>query len=302
MRISRHYIALLASALIAANGECQNPEIPGRDLLAFPVGLIAEAGALPNVFGGGFWNPASTRLPDGSRWRLSAAAISTPSDLSVNAHAGAVSGTWQGSTITASIVRASVPGLVRTESDPLTVSADLPYSTFVTSLGIARAYGSHLTWGVAGRVRTGQIELKKSAAVSVDAGFVADHLTRFDLRVGASTFLASPWSRGSELATYLAGADARLIQRDSVRSVRVGMSAASTQFGGSEQFAYLSARYGAWEGRAGPARTTAHGSVNIRARMAVTIHYAGYAIGVAREGTPNGLAPSYQFALSSLLR
>lgn len=302
MRISRYSIVLLASVIGASGGNCQNKEIPARDLLAFPVGLIAEPGALPSVFAGGFWNPAATRLPDGAVWRVSAAAMNTPSDVSVNAHAGAVSRAWRGSTITLSVLRAAVSGLVRTDSDPLTVATDLQYSTLVTSVGVARSYGSHLTWGLAGRVRAGQMEFERRTALSVDGGLLAEHLTSYDLRLGASTFLASPWSHGAERATYLLAADARVIRGDSGRAVRVGVSAASTQLGAAEQFAYVSARYGAWEGRGGAVRTTAYGDVNVRARIAVTMHFGGYAIGVAREGSPNGLAPSYQFALSSLLR
>src|ERR1035437_11111193 len=50
----------------------QSGEIPGRDLLTFPIGLVAESAALGTTAGSGLWNPATALLPDGFRWRLSA--------------------------------------------------------------------------------------------------------------------------------------------------------------------------------------------------------------------------------------
>jgi len=301
VRISLYCMALALTVARPSSGGCQSAEVPGRELLAFPVGLVAEPGALPGMFGGGFWNPAAARVPDGSRWRLSAAAMSTPADVSVNAHAGAISGDWRGSTITLSVVRASVAGLVRTESDPLTITSDLQYSTMVTSVGFARRLRPNVMWGVAARVRTGQIEVDHRTAVSLDAGFTAEHLTRFDARVGASTFLASPWSRGAEHETLVAGADVRVVHADSDRVVRVGIAASSTQGAGSEQFLFASARYRVWEVRGGPVRTMAYGDVNLRSRLGVALHFGGYAVGVARESAPGGIGPSYQFVLGSLL-
>ena len=66
--------------------------------------------------------------------------------------------------------------------------------------------------------------------------------------------------------------------------------------------AFASGRYGVWELRGGPVRTFAYGDDNLRTRLAVAIHYAGYAVGLAREGSPNGLGPNYQFVLSSVIR
>lgn len=295
---------MLLSALLAlpCAGQCQNAEIPGRELLRFPLGLVAEPAALPGMFNGGFWNPAAALLPEGATWRLSAGAMSTPSDVSVKADAGAITGLWRGSSLTLSVVRASVTGLVRTESDPLALAYDLPYSTTVTSFGIARALRPNIVWGVATRLRTGRIDFDRGAAISIDGGIVADHLTRFDARVGASTFLASPWSHGKEHASFLTGADARIARVDSARFVRAGISVTATQDGDAEQFVYASGRYLAWEVRGGPVRTAVNGAENYRARLAIGVHYRGYAVGVAREGSPGGLGPSYQFVLSSVIR
>ena len=287
---------------MASESRGQNIEIPGRELLRFPVGLLAEPAALPGMFSGGFWNPAAAVLPEGSSWRLSAGAMSTPSDVSVGANAGAVTGRWKGSSLTLSVVRASVSGLLRTDSDPLTTGTDVQYSTLVASLGVSRPVGRHLAWGVATRFRTGQVDLNHASGVAIDGGIVADHISRQDIRIGVSTLLASPWSNGREHASFIAGADVRVAQVDSERVLRAGLSAMNTQGSESEQFAFVSARYRAWEFRGGPVRTTVYATDNLRTRMAIAVHYAGYAVGVAREGTPNGLGPSYQFLLSSVIR
>ena len=302
MRISPIYLVLSALLALPCTLRCQSSEIPGRELLRFPVGLIAEPAALPGIFNGGFWNPAAGLLANGATWRLSAGAMSTPSDVSVKADAGAITGLWRGSSITLSVVRASVAGVVRTDSDPLALAYDLQYSTIVTSVGVARALRPNIAWGVATRLRTGQIDLDRGRALSIDGGIIADHLTRFDARIGASTFLASPWSNGKEHTSFIVGADARIALVDSTRFGRAGVSTTTTLGGDAEQFVYASGRYLAWEIRGGPVRTAINGAENYRARMAIAVHYGGYAVGVAREGSPGGLGPSYQFVLSSVLR
>lgn len=288
--------------MMATKSRCQNSEIPGRELLRFPVGLIAEPAALPGLFSGGFWNPAAAVLPEGTTWRLSAGAMSTPSDVSVSANAGAITGKWRGSSLTLSLVRAAVGGLVRTDSDPLTIGTDVQYSTIVASVGIARPAGRNFAWGLAARFRSGQIDLAQSDGISLDGGVVADHITSQDLRVGVSTLLSSPWSKGHEHASFIGSADIRVAQLDSARVIRTGIAMMTTQGSESEQFLFASGRYGAWELRGGPVRTYAYGGDNLRTRLGLAVRHAGYAVGVAREGSPNGLGPTYQFVLSSVIR
>ncbi|MDA1082336.1 MAG: hypothetical protein O2973_11810 [Gemmatimonadetes bacterium] len=60
-------------------------------------------------------------------------------------------------------------------------------------------------------------------------------------------------------------------------------------------------RYRAWEVRAGPVRTTAYGTTNVRSRLAVAVRYARYSVGLSREESAAGLTPSYQFILSSTI-
>ena len=279
----------------------QATAIPGRDLLGFPVGLIAEPAALPGLMGVGLFNPAAALLPAGAKWRIAAGAMSTPADVGASAQAFGASTAWRGATVTTSVVRAGVGGLVRTDSDPLTVQNDVVYSTLVASLGVAMRPREHVTVGFALRARSGQMDFDSRSGVALDAGVVAEHLTSLDARIGASSYLLNPWAGPDDAATWILGADARVAGTDSTRTLRAGVSANSTHRRPSEQFAFASVRYGAWEIRGGPVRTVAYGATNIRSRLAVAVRYAGYMVGVSREESPSGLTPSYQVALSSVV-
>ena len=293
--------ALALAALLPSAGLGQSGTVPGRDLLAYPIGLAAEAAALPGILGAGLFNPATATLSAADGWRLAAAAMSSPSDVGASANGFAVGRAWRGTTFTVSVLRAAVGGLVRTDADPLTVGNDVTYATSVASIAVSRRCSPHIVWGVALRRRDGQLDTDRGSGLSADAGIVADHLTRFDVRIGASTFLLTPFRRGEEPPTVVVGGDARVAGRDSLRSVRAGLSLATTSGRTSEQFVFVGARYHAWELRGGAARTDAYGASNLRGRMAVAVHYGRYVVGVAREGSPGDLGASYQFVLSSRL-
>ncbi|HVZ49084.1 MAG TPA: hypothetical protein VG916_09890 [Gemmatimonadaceae bacterium] len=299
MRNRNLYNALAIAAASASMAAAQSVSVPGRDLLAYPVGLIAESGALPNMLGLGTYNPAAAWLPDGARWRLAAGSMNTAQDAGASAQTFGASARWRAATISLAVTRAGVAGLVRTDSDPLTVEDDIAYYTLVTSLGVAYRASPHVTLGAATRYWSGRLDTDARSRAVVDVGAVVDHLTRFDARVGASTFLFSPGGGAANPPTWLAAADARVAGRDSLREVRVGVSTSTTAGRPSEDFVYGSARIGIWELRGGPVRTTAYGASNLRGRLALAVHYAGYAVGLAREETPSGLAPTYQFVLSS---
>lgn len=299
-RIIRNTLAL--GALLPSWASGQSASVPGRDLLAYPVGLVAEAGALPGVLGLGTYNPAAAWLPDGMRWRLAAGSMNTAADAGASAQTFGASARWRGSTLTFSVTRAGVAGLVRTDSDPLTIQDDIAYYTLVASLGVAYRWSPHVTWGAATRLWTGRIDTDARSRAALDVGVVADHLTRFDARIGASSFLFSPGGGTANPPTWLAAGDARVVGRDSLRETRVGVSVSTTSGRPSEQFLYSSLRFGIWEVRGGPVRTVAYGSSNLRSRLAVAARYSGYSVGLAREETPSGLAPTYQFVLSSVLK
>jgi len=55
-------ITFAAVAAAAALSPLQAQQVPGRQLYDFPLGALAEAPALANSAGGGFWNPATIAL------------------------------------------------------------------------------------------------------------------------------------------------------------------------------------------------------------------------------------------------
>ena len=283
-------------------GSAQVLVIPGRDLLGFPIGLTAEAPSLGAQSGTGLWNPATALLPAGTRWRLAAASMSAPADVAVSAQVGTVAAAWRGSTFGVTVVRAAVDGLSRTESDPQSIGSDVEYSTVVLSAFAARRLGPHLVAGVAVRRRTGRLDDVTRSALALDAGFVAEHLGAVDARVGAASFLFSPGASAGEHPSYALGIDARVVGFDSAHTVRAGYGALLTPGLSTEHFLFADGRWGPWELRGGPLRTEIYGTGNWRLRLGLAIHHAGYAIGVAREESANGLAASYQFSLSSVLK
>lgn len=248
------------------------------------------------------WNPATVLLPDSSRWRLSVSAMNAPSDISVAAQLFSVAAAWRGTTFGLSVARAAVNDITRTDTDPESIGDPVPYGTTLVSLAIARRLTPHLSVGVALRERNGTLDDVSRSGLSLDAGVVAEHLTRFDIKVGASTFLLDPGAAASEPASWLFGFDGRVAGPDSTHSVRVGYSLQVAQGLFTEHYIFASARLGDWEVRGGPLQTDIFGGANFRMRLGILLHYAGYTVGVAREDGVNGLAPTYQFTLSSLLR
>jgi hypothetical protein len=280
----------------------QSGEIPGRDLLTFPIGLSAESAALGTTTGSGLWNPATALLPDGFNWRLSVAAMSAPSDIAVSAQLFSITSQWRGTTIGLSVTRASVSNILRTDTDPESIGDPVPYGTTLISLVAARRVTSHVTIGIAVRERSGSLDDVSKSGFSTDVGVVAEHLTPWDLHLGASSFLLSPGAAASEPASWLFGVDGKVVGADSTHSVRLGYSLQVAQGLFTEHYIFASARWSGWEVRGGPVQTDIFGGANLRMRLGIILHYGGYNIGVAREDGVNGLAPTYQFSLTSLLK
>jgi len=285
-----------------AVGVAQAGSIPGRDLLAFPLALTAEPAALGTQAGTGLWNPATAVLPAGARWRLSATAMSAPTDVTVAAQVGAVAGVWRRTTLAFTVARAAVSGLLRTDSDPQVLGDDIAYSTLVVSAVAARRFTPHLFAGFALRVRNGRLDDLSRTGLALDAGVVAEHLGPLDSRVGVSSFLLSPAAGSRERTSVLAAADTRVAGADSARTVRAGYALEHTAGLSTEEFIFASARWGRWEARGGPVRTTIFGASNWRARFGIAVRHASYVVGIAREESVNGLAPTYYFSLTSVVR
>ena len=297
----RRPAVLLTFFLLATRGAGAQL-VPGRDLLAFPLGLNAEAPALGSIAGLGLWNPASVLVPDGYRMRLAVGAMSAPVDVAVSAQYAMAAARWKdGITVGMSIASASVQDLLRTDSDPESIGDEIPYSTTVVSALAARAVGP-LTIGTALRVRNGRLDNEQRSAVSLDVGVITRGFGSRDVRVGASTFLASPFSHGKERSSLLATVDVRLVGADSLRTARVGVSSMVSDGLSREAYGYVGGRYARLEGRVGAALTQAYGRSNWRARLGIAFHHRGYAIAVAREESAGNLSATYQFSLSSVLK
>lgn len=294
----RKAFALVISLPLCA--ESQSSAVPGRDLLTFPIGLVAEAPATGGLSGTGLWNPAATELSDGNQWRLSAGSMNAPTDVAVTAQFASLSHLWLGTTYTTSMARANVGRLLRTDTDPQSIGDEIQYQTLVLSVGASRRIFPRIVAGIALRSRNGRLDNVSRTSTSVDVGVVADHLTALDLRVGASSFLFSPSSGRRETASLLLGADVRVLGRDTSRTVRAGYSFQRANGLYSEHFVYGSARWAMLEVRAGTVETAIYGQTNLRMRVGFAFRHAGYAVGVAREEAPNGFAPSYQFTLTSV--
>lgn len=280
----------------------QSGQIPGRDLLTFPIGLTAEAPALGVTAGSGFWNPATVLLPDGYDWRVAASAMNAPSDIAVSAQLFSIATRVRGTTLGVSVTLASVADILRTDTDPQSIGNAIPYGTAVYSLSVARRLSPHLIVGAAFRERSGTLDDVSRSGASFDLGVVAEHLTRFDVKVGASSFLFSPGTAAAEPASWIFGVDGRVAGPDSLHAVRAGYSLQVEQGLFTEHFLFASARWGDWEVRGGPVQTDIFGGANFRLRLGIILHYFGYAVGVAREDGVNGLAPTYQFSLVSLFK
>ena len=288
--------------LYPAAGSAQADAIPGRDLLAFPLSLTAEAAALGTFAGNGLWNPATVCLPDSGRWRLSAASMSAPTDISLSAQVGSIATVWRRTTFAITVARAAVSGLLRTDSDPQGIGTDIPYSTLVISAIAARRLTPHLVGGIALRSRNGQLDDVNRTGYSMDVGAIAEHLTALDARLGASTFLFSPWAGSRERPSWLLGADARIVGADSVRTLRAGYALQDTQGLSTEHYLFAAARWGPLEARGGPVRTEIYGGSNWRGRLGIAVRVGGYAVGIAREESANGLERTVHFSLSSVLK
>ena len=276
--------------------------VPGRDLLDFPIGTLAEAPALATQARIGLWNPAAIVTREEERARFGVAALTTPADQGVSAQlAGAALRLAGGLNVGLSVARAAVGDLLVTDEDPLSLG-EVRYSTTLVSAMVARRNGDHVATGLAVRYRGGQLGGMSRGAIALDGGVLVDRLGSRDARVAASTFLWSPANQEEERATFTGAADLRLAGREATHEARAGYSYAATQGGVREHYAFVGGRSGIWEGRGGLARTAAFGHARWRLRLAVGVYYARYGVAVGREENGAGLPATYQFSLSSTVR
>jgi hypothetical protein len=275
--------------------------VPGRDLLDFPLGTLAEAPSLASTAGVAFWNPAALPLEPGTRARFGVAAQRSPADAGVGAQlAGVTVSLPMRLAAGLSIAHAGVAHVIRTDVDP-TSRGELDYSTTVVSLLGSRRTGAHLTPGLALRYRRGTVDGLSRGALAADAGVLVDRLGRFDGRIAATTFLWRPAYHGEERPAYSAATDLRLLGDDARRQLRVGYSATATSRDAGEHYLYSSLHAAGLEARIGGARLVRFSEGAWRLRLAVGMRTGRHVVGLARDDAGVGLPATYQFSLSTAI-
>jgi len=295
-----NFAAAVAILPIAAS-EAQR--FPGRDLLDFPIGTLAEAPALALDSGDGFQNPAAIRLAEGTRARGTAIALNTGTDRGVSSQLIAVAANVPGRfTVGLSAVHAGISGIAETADDPQPIGDDIPYSTFVVSLTGARESTRHITSGVALRYRTGEVDGVSRSTFGLDGGLLVERLFGLDARFGISSFMWGPGAAEGSDASYTGAVDLRVIGADSTRQARLGYSYTSGEASAGGHYVFATGRYSRWIARVGVARTSAFGASDTSIRLALILRYARYTVGLSREESAGGFDPTYQFVLSGVFR
>ena len=293
--------AVVASVLVTSPTDAQR--VPGRDLLQYPIGALAEPQGLALDAGDGFQNPASVLLPVGTRLRASVTALNTGREQGLAGQLATVAiAIPQGATVAISAARASVEDIGFTEVNPEPIGRDVPYSTFVLSLVAARRTLEHLSSGLAVRYRAGELEGTRRSTVGLDAGLVLEEVLGYDARIGVSSFLWSPGGGGERETSISGAADARVFGPDSLRNARVGYAYTYAERLPREHFLFAAGRLSRLTARAGVARTTGFGEHLTRLRLGIGLRYARYHVILSREDSPDGFAPTYQFSLNGLFR
>jgi hypothetical protein len=299
--MSRFIFAAAVSLVVSRAAAAQR--VPGRDLLEFPLGTLAESPPLTRQIVGGLWNPASGVLPGSDRSQVGFAALTTPYEQGVESKL--IAGAFRlrpNLSAAASFAQASIADVFKTETDPNTQSLGdaIPYGTMLLSVGLAKKFRD-LDAGVSARYRWGSLDTTRAGAISFDAGVMIDRVLGSPVRLGASTFLLSP-ARKSESATYLIGADVPLIPTDSIWALRAGVSAQHTDGRGHEEYLFATARYRGVDASIGLSQSAVFGNVNRRLRIGLGLHYAKYGVAIAREDGAAGIGASNQFLLTSAFR
>ena len=292
-----------ATAAFVVAGPSEAQRVPGRDLLHFPIGTLAEAPALALDSGDGFQNPAAIRLADHARIRGTAVALNTGTDRGVSAQLAAVTVALpKDITVGLSAVRAAINGIGRTITDPQPIGRDVPYSTLVLSLSGARQSLEQVTSGIAVRYRAGEVNGVRRSTFGLDGGVLVDRVFGLDARMGLSSFLWGPGSGDGKDASFSGAVDARVIGADSTRQARVGYSYTIADGASRGHYVFMAGRFARWIGRAGIARTPVFGGNETTLRLALGLRYARYTVGLSREESAQGFDPTYQFVLSGLFR
>lgn len=296
--MSRFTFAALASVLVSSAAAAQ--QVPGRDLLEFPLGLLADAPSLSTRMPASLWNPAAGVLPPGARGNIGFAGLTTPKEQGVDLEMLGGSARFRGVTTSVSFAQAAVNDILRTDTDPETQGGSIPYQTSLLSLGASATHDAY-SFGAAARIRNAHFDNDHSSVFSFDVGVMANSVAGTPLRIAASTFLFSP-SRSREAAFYSAAADYPLYSRDTSIMIRGGYSVGHTEGRGREDYLFSTASYHELEGGIGVARVAAFGHTSQRLRLGIGLRHAGYNVAFAREDGAGGISASYQVILTRTFR
>ena len=290
---------VIGAILLAAPAWAQR--VPGRDLLDFPLGALAEPPVMASA-DVALWNPANIIPAAGNRGRIGFASVQTPTDLGISVVGLSLAAALpQHLAAAVSAVQGSVAGIPRTTTDPSTLAGDVSYNTTMFSAGFARRT-ENVTAGLAVRYRMGSVDTERRSAFGVDGGLLADSLFGLPIRGAASTFLWRPANGADEETAYSGALDARLFQLDSTLEARGGYALTLIEQRTVEHYVYAGAASKRLEVRAGLARHQSSGENEWSLRVGTGLQYGRYHIGVAREGARDGLGGIYQFTLTTLIR
>lgn len=293
----RHVWPLLIAACAARPASAQ--QVPGRDLLAFPLGSLADAPVLARE-GFAMWNPSLAELAGDARVRGALGAVETPEDVGASVLGVALAARLpRGITASFSAIRGQVDGIARTTDSPATVGGDLAYASALYTIAASRRQ-QRLSVGVAIRYRTGTMGDEHGRRIGADAGVHADSLLGLPVRAGATTFLWQPANASDEQSAFAAGLDGDIFALGNT-TARLGYSLTVMPKGSNEHYGFGAIVAGPWEGATGLARRRLMGEVEWSMRLGVAVRHSRYRVGVAREGMRDGIGGIYQFTLSTEL-
>jgi hypothetical protein len=296
--MSRFIFAALGSIIVA--GAAAGQQVPGRDLFEFPIGLLAEPAALSKQMTASLWNPAAGELFPPRRAAFGIAELYSPQEQGVRlGMLGLAYAVRPNVTATASFASAWVSDLLRTETDPQTIGGEIPYSSSLVSLGVSSAQ-RWVTVGVAARYRSGTSDNDHAGTFALDAGAVADRVAGTPIRVAASTFLFKPSASNNDASYHLA-ADIPLVWIDTIAGVRAGYALDFMGPRGRDGYGFAIGRYRQLDLSAGVAHANAYGSSDLRWRLGIGLHYAGYTVALGREDGAASLGASYQILFKRVI-
>jgi hypothetical protein len=226
------------------------------------------------------------------------AALTTPAAQGVGAQAlSAVVGVHGHTTVGIGVARAAMRDIQRTGTDPQTIG-EVRYNTTVAS-----ATGTHqwrwIAAGIAARYRTGELDMRRSATLGLDAGLVGRVPRAHDLRLAVSSYMWTVGATRDDRPALAAAADLRLGGTSELRELRSGYSVVATRGLGRDDYLHVGGRSGRWMLRGGLLRATTYDVVTWGSRIGVGLQRARYTVGFSREERDTGLPPSYQFTLTT---